>query len=256
MHPCAHTRMSTHIHNIHVSTYVHTSTCTHIHMYTHTHTHTNRGDSLVVQKGSVSACAWMDRKLVMAMSSNTQPSAKGLVLRRQKDHTRTPISCPESIVLYNKYMGGVDRGDQLRGYYNCRTKSRKFYRYIFYFLFDVAITNAYILQKNFCPDSVHKNVKEFRLQLAKELIGDYSSRRRAGRKPSLITTLPLRHFPVRIRDETQKHRNFKRGRCAHCRVSRSRTDTTWFCRECQVWLCHSGDRQADCFLQWHTGREL
>ena len=99
----------------------------------------NRGDSLVVQKGGVAAYPWMDRKVVMVMASNTQPSATGYALRRQKDHSRTPIPCPESIILYNKYMGGVDRGDQLRGYYSWRTKSRRFYKYIFHFLFDVAI---------------------------------------------------------------------------------------------------------------------
>ena len=65
----------------------------------------------MVQKGGVSACAWLDRKVVMAMFGNTQPSSTGSVLRRQKDHTCTPVHCPESIVLYNKYMGGVDRGD-------------------------------------------------------------------------------------------------------------------------------------------------
>ena len=74
----------------------------------------NRGDSQVVQKGGVSACAWMDRKV---MFTNAQPSATASVLRRQKDHTRTPISCPEAVLLYNKCMGGIDRGDQLRGYY-------------------------------------------------------------------------------------------------------------------------------------------
>ena len=98
-------------------------TCLH---NTHVHTHINlpnRGDSLVVQKGDVSACAWMDRKVVMVIFSNAQPSATVSVLRRLKDHTRTPISCPEAVQLYNKYMGGVDRGDQLRGYYACRTKS-------------------------------------------------------------------------------------------------------------------------------------
>ena len=135
----------------------------------------NRGDSQVVQKG-VSVCVWMDRKVVMVMFSNAQPSATASVIRRQKDHTRTPISCLEAVLLYKKYMGGVDRGDQLCGYYACRTKSRKFCRYILYFLFDVAITNAHILQKSFCPDNVYKNVKEFRLQLARELMGDYSSR--------------------------------------------------------------------------------
>ena len=166
--------------------------CTHNNTHVHTH-HTlpNRGDSQVVQKEDVSTCVWMDRKVVMVMLTNAQPSATASVLRRKKDNTRTSISCPEAVLLYNKYMGGVDRGDQLRGYYACRTKSRKFYRYIFYFLFDTAITNAHILQKSFCPENVHKNVKEFRLQLARELMGDYSSRWRAGCRPSQIITLPF-----------------------------------------------------------------
>ena len=51
-------------------------------------------------------------------------------------------------------------------------------------------------------------------------------------------------------------RNFKWGRCAHCNSSHRRKDTTWFCRECEVWLCHNGDLHGDCFLQWHQGREL
>ena len=188
------------------------------------------------------------------MFSNAQPTATVSVLRRLKDHTHTPISCPKAVQLYNKYMGGVDRGDQLREYYACRTKSRKFYRYIFYFLFDIAITNAHILQKNFCPENVHKNVKEFRLQLARELMGDYSSCCRAGRRPSQIITLPLRHFPIRIPDESHR-KNFKRGRCAYCKESHLRKDTTWFCRECEVWLCHNGDVHGDCFLQWHKGMQ-
>ena len=58
-------------------------------------------------------------------------------------------------------MGGVDRGDQLRGYYSCRTKSRKFYKYIFYFLLDVTITNAYALYKNYFSEPTIKNVKDF-----------------------------------------------------------------------------------------------
>ena len=43
-----------------------------------------------------------------------------------------------SMVDYNTFMGGVDRGDQVRGYYSCRTKCRKFYKYTFHFLLDVA----------------------------------------------------------------------------------------------------------------------
>ena len=196
------------------------------------------------------ACAWMDRKTVVAMSTNTQPSAMGSVLRRQKDRSRQPVPCPEAIITYNQHMGGVDRGDQLRGYYSCRARSRKFYRYIFFFLFDVAITNSYILYKHYCPTATHKNIKDFRTHLAKQLIGDYCSRLRSGRTPAPLRPLPLRHFPTRVPSETPQH---KRGRCAQCRETRHRrTDTTWYCRECEVWLCHTGDPATDCFLRWHT----
>ena len=106
------------------------------------------GESKTLQRGKVSASVWMDNKLVTVMSTNTQPTATGSVLRRQRDRSRTSVPCPEAVISYNSNMGGVDRGDQLRGYYNCRTKSRKFYKYI-YFLLDVSITNAFILWKNF-----------------------------------------------------------------------------------------------------------
>ena len=92
--------------------------------------------------------AWLDNKVVTVLSTTSQPNAYGTVLRHQKDGNRVPVQCPENIIHYNKYMGGVDCGDQLRGYYSCHTKSSK---YIFQFLFDVAITNAYILYENFHP---------------------------------------------------------------------------------------------------------
>ena len=77
---------------------------------------------------------------------------------------------------YNTYMGGVDRGDQVRGYYSCRTKCRIFYKYRFHFLLDV-ITNAFILQKGYCEDTPFSSIKEFQPNLASELIGDYCSRK-------------------------------------------------------------------------------
>ena len=158
----------------------------------------NRGDSLTVQQGSVTASAWKDRKVVTVLSTNTQPTGTGTVLRRQKDGSRIPVPCPEAIISYNEFMGGVDRGDQLRGYYSCRTKSRKFYKYIFYFLLDVAITNAFVLYKHYAAFSKYKTIRDFRVQLAKELIGDYCSRRWAGRQGSFLKTLQLRHFPVKL----------------------------------------------------------
>jgi hypothetical protein len=183
------------------------------------------------------------------MSTTTQPSGSGSVLRRQRNGSRIPVSCPESIISYNMWMGGVDRGDQLRGYYHCRVKSRKFYKYIFYFIFDVGITNAFILYKNFCSSPTFNTIKKFRLQLAKELIGDYSTRRRAGPGGGVIRPLPIQHFPMKISKESTEPER-KRRRCARCSERKKRTQTQWFCRECNIFLCHTGAR-SDCFLQWH-----
>ena len=33
-----------------------------------------------------------------------------------------------NVNLYNRFMGGVDMADQLRGYYHVRMKCRKFYK--------------------------------------------------------------------------------------------------------------------------------
>ena len=92
------------------------------------------------------------------MSTTSQPSAVVTVLRKQ-DGSRVPVSCPQAIISYNEFMGGVDRGDQLRGYYSCRTKSRKFYKYIFYFLLDVTITNAFVLYKDYAGSPRMKTIE-------------------------------------------------------------------------------------------------
>ena len=202
----------------------------------------------------MTASAWKDNKVVTVMSTTSQPSATGSVLRRQRDGTRVSVPCPEAILTYNRSMGGVDKGDQLRGYYNCRVKSRKFYKYIFYFLFDVAITNAFILYKNFRSSPTYTTIKKFRMQLARELIGDYSTRRRAGPGGGVIRPLPLQHFPMKITKESSEPER-KRRRCARCsQRNNKRTQTSWFCRECEVFLCHTGESRTDCFLQWHKDR--
>ena len=90
--------------------------------------------------------------------------------------------------------------------------------YIFCFLTDVAITNSFILYKKFSTSPSIKSVKEFRLKLAKQLIGNYSSRKLPGRCSHTIQTLPLSHFPT-------KNQQGKRGRCKRCQPQRTDTPT-------------------------------
>ncbi len=118
--------------------------------------------------------------------------------------------------------------------------------YNYYFLFDVAITNSYILHKNFTSNTI-RNVKQFRLQLAKELIGTYCSRKTSGRSCGLPRTLALQHFPLRICPQPSAKR-CKRGRCGYCSQLHK---SSWMCQECGVWLCHDGNNETDCFYLWH-----
>ena len=177
----------------------------------------------------------------MIMYTNSDPQCVTSVPRRQTNGSREEVSCPLAITSYNKNMAAVDKGDQSRGYYHCRIKSRKFYKYIYYFLFDVTITNAFILYRGW-SGATEITIKQFRIQLAKELIGGYCSLYRAGYNGSLIKPLPFSHFPMKITATSPGQRN--RGRCTYCYQQKKTCDCQWYCHECGVWLCLPGSGAA------------
>jgi hypothetical protein len=142
------------------------------------------------------AMLWRDNRAVTFLSTNAQPHEEGVVQRRQRDGSRVSVRCPVAVALYQRYMGGVDKNDQLRQYYRPHTKCRKFYRYIFWFLFEAAATNSYILHSSYST-TPHQPLKEYRLELAKGLIGDFHSKKRHNRHPAPPTSLTLLHFPMK-----------------------------------------------------------
>ena len=212
-----------------------------------------RGEFLFRQCGNIVAVAWKDNKVVNVVSTLASPSDTTTVNRTQKDGSRRAVPCPRSVALYNEYMGGVDHGDQLRGSYHVRLECTKNYKYIFGFLLDVAITNAYILYSryNVCSERLMDH-KSFRMLLAEQLIGTYKSRKRPGRPrkrphPTNTCTTTLTHLP--------SHSSSKR--CVYCQKKRTpsrRKETVWVCNACDGHpsLCLTGrDDGSDCFRLWH-----
>ena len=205
-----------------------------------------------MQDAQVTCSTWMDSKAVTIMATNADPTKPCTVQRRQRTGTRTRVPCPECVPLYNQYMRGVDRGDQLRNYYSCRTKGYKFYMYIFWFYFDVAITNSLALYKVAHPASKDGwSMKSFRLSLADSLIGEYNSRK-ISKVPNSKSPrrLELNHFPMKC-PKSDESKCSKRGPCHLCKVNKKRSDTLWQCLDCKIWLCHTGDVDTDCFYKWH-----
>ena len=61
----------------------------------------------------------MDTKPVTMLSTLTQPDVD------KEEEERESMTCSDSVVLNNKYIGGVDEGNQLRQYYRVRTRCMK-----------------------------------------------------------------------------------------------------------------------------------
>ena len=214
-----------------------------------------RGSHQFRQRGNLSAVVWQDKRQVSVLSTMTNPHETVAIQRKERDGTRTTLTCPTAIACYNLHMSGVDKGDQLRQYYSLRTKFMKYYKYIFFFLLDTSITNAFIIYSNYSQSPSILKHKEFRLRLAQELIGEYCGRKRVGRPTKSITPRPpplhshTTHFP---RKRTLKR---KCVYCANYRTPSRRCESRWYCDDCegQPALCLTGSADDnDCWRLWHS----
>jgi hypothetical protein len=118
-----------------------------------------------------------DKRTVTLVNNITDPEAVSTVLRKNKDGTRSSVSCPESVQRYDSYMGGVDMFDARRKTYSCSRKSRKWWLRLFYFLLDAAVTNAYILYKE-SNQTPALTMKEFVLKICEFLVASTNCRKR------------------------------------------------------------------------------
>ena len=222
-----------------------------------------RGEHEYRQNGNVVATVWHDKRDVTMISSMNSPDATTTVERRQQDGTRIEVTCPEAVATYNAHMAGVDRGDQLRNYYRVRLKITKNYKYVFWFVFDVSVTNAFILSRYRVTTTSSHTLKMFRLDLATSLIGDYNTRKRIGRPktrmhcfPSPLSSepSPTQSPRAQLHLPTRSHSQ----RCTYCQNHRQptrRRHSIWVCAEClnQPALCLTGRNDgSDCFRIWHS----
>ena len=165
------------------------------------------------------------------------PDSMTTVKRMQCDGSTVVIPCPQAVAVYNSGMGGVDTADHRRNFYSCSRKSHKWWPRIFWFLVDVSIVNAHILE-SLSPNHIRRQQKDFRVELAYIYLRLFCARGTPGRKslsPSQQTQ-PLAggHWPSRLE---------KRHRCTECREKEVRS--WYYCPTCNVGLC------PECFQSYH-----
>ena len=111
------------------------------------------GDNMWRMKSPILAQVWIDSKPVHFSSTihspehdAVVPAADRTVKRKGKRGERGGIVSPPWIRDYNRHMGGVDFADRIIKYYNCAQRSRRWNRRIIFYLLELAIHNAYVLE--------------------------------------------------------------------------------------------------------------
>ena len=103
---------------------------------------------------------------------------------------------PTSISNFNQYMGGVDLSNQLCSYYRVGKPSHKLWCYVFWFMINIAMTNAWLLFKSSVSAETLSRFpthKKFVLALAHDLRNGFSSRKYNTGRP-LRRRLPVPPF--------------------------------------------------------------
>ena len=134
-----------------------------------------QGELLFLCKRNIVVTVWKDKKPVYFLSSQSDPVGNDTVGRRQRDGTVIQVPSAPVVKTYNNNMNGVDLNNQMRGYYMAGRKSKKWWRCLIWFLVDVAIVNAYILEK-LSPHHRSRTQLAFRLDLVQLLIRNFSAR--------------------------------------------------------------------------------
>ena len=205
-----------------------------------------RGESKVLQEenSNLTATAWKDKKVVSVLSTLSDP-AQILQCQRREGRDVRKTDQPSAVHSYNQFMNGVDRHDQLRMKYSVGRFGKKHWRYLVWFLVNCSIVNAFIIykEKSTRPTKKSYNHLDFRVELAKLLIGNFSSRKR---KAVEGVPIPLANA------ENIEHRNvhMRKDRAVRCFVHKSRgvrRETVYGCMVCNVHLCREG-----CHAQYHN----
>jgi len=145
-----------------------------------------------MQPEDVTVVVWQDKRVVLLLSTNSEPRTEGAVTKKKKKTAKgseeIAFACPQAVINYTKHVGGVDVSDQKREYCGVGQSSKKWWKFILYFVLNVCLVNCFILYDptNHPPSTAHGNRQlTFRRNLVRQLTATFTSRNRTGWKRSL-----------------------------------------------------------------------
>ena len=92
---------------------------------------------------------WKDKMHVLLLSRHAPPITLGnpedCTVPRQKGTKRPDIHTSPVLQEYTTHMRSVDVADHLHGNYSCHTRMHKWWHKVLFFLWDLSMTNMYIM---------------------------------------------------------------------------------------------------------------
>lgn len=208
------------------------------------------GEHLKFQKGGMTSIAWCEkkRKVCLLTSANriddiqiNKPGKRGQPARQYPK--------PRAIQEYTEHFNAVDKNDQMRSYYGSSTKAFKWWKYIYWFLVDVSMINAYVLYTE-APGGPRTKLLshlEFHIKVAKALIGNFSSRKR--RSVMMKEPPPAKkehHEATKIGSLRGKRNCYVCSEAGILTPGGKKVQSTFECKICQVAVC-----KGVCFATFH-----
>ena len=197
--------------------------------------------------------AWRDKKAkknCLAVSTNSTTNVIQQVNRRKE-----PISKPEMIHYYNKFMGGCDLMDQMITYGGTfQRKTIKWWKKIFHWVIEIAVVNSYILYK------ITRNPTTIKRPLSLQDYKDILIRQLKERANLVLDANTPVPTPKRGRPSLETNARFVNNvhlikyvdedrRCVVCSKPPARKRTNFVCAGCP------GEphlHPKDCFIKYHT----
>ncbi|XP_003731439.2 piggyBac transposable element-derived protein 5 [Strongylocentrotus purpuratus] len=173
---------------------------------------TQHGQSAVVQKGNTCAYAWKDKRVVHVLSTADDATVTDNVTRKQRDGWVKPVPCPQAMSYCNKYLHGVSHANQLRLEYPSSRTSNKWWHYLFWFIFDTCMANAYIIMKETYMNANHGSLAgtrkmctlEFKKNLAKQLVAPQMMTGKKRKSPDRSNNSPLKVKFKKVKSKSPK----------------------------------------------------
>ena len=194
----------------------------------------------------MTCCVWADTKYVRYASVACDPTVVGVTICRIS-HNYVHVNQPLVAQHYNKHYKSINLLDQHLSSYPISCRTCRSWKHIWWFCFQTAVVNSYILYKEIHSGPLPKSYAhiDFRIALAKEMIGTFSMRQSTPLLKPLYVGLSSPN------EQFMSHQNRKidpstlRVCRPHKKYHGITKHTVYGCEICSISIC------KQCHIIWH-----